>query len=136
MGLLRTRELRLERSADPLWWATAAVLGLASLWLPSALQLRGDRWTETFVVEGALFFSGALVGAFRPNRVWRWGVAAFLAFTLDDLARLANDPRFNLIMREQVADRLLEQVSISGLNALSVVAGAYVGSLLTSRGMR
>lgn len=136
MGLLRTREVRLERSADPLWWAAAAVLGLASLWLPSVLQLRGDRWTETIVVEGALFFSGALVGAFRPDRVWRWGFAAFLAFALDDIARIGNDPRFNVMLTDELINRLLQQLSISGLNALSVVAGAYVGSFLTARGLR
>src|ERR1035441_10505990 len=79
-------EVRIRGSSDPLWWGVAALLSLGSERLPGLLALDGSEVSRALVLGCGMFLSGALVGAIRRNRPWRWGVACFAAFGLRDLA--------------------------------------------------
>jgi uncharacterized membrane protein len=137
MAVLRKSTAQIDASADPLWWGLAAALGLVSLWLPQLLSLEADRMTQVAVVESALFFSGALLGCLRPRKVWRWAIAAFVAFAVRDAVHLITDPRFF------GASAYAAAFAQAGDNApmylvwcLPVLAGAYIGYFISSAGLR
>jgi hypothetical protein len=135
MSILKKTEVQFDRSTDPFWWGLAAVLGLVSLWLPQLLQ-SADHTTQVVLSESALFFSGALIGSLRPDRVWRWGVAAFLAFAIRDMAKYANQPSFTWASNDVLFTYLLANCSVYIAHTVPVVAGAYLGSYLTRGPLR
>lgn len=130
MNDLKKGDVQLDRFVDPLWWGLAALLGLASLWLPHLLSMQSDPTTQVLVSESALFFSGALIGSLRPNRVWRWGVAAFVAFGVKDLAQYAGDPGFTWVASPETYAMLAGHLSVYGIQTIPVLAGAYLGAYL------
>ena len=81
-------QVRIRGSSDPFWWGLAALLSLGSDQLPGLLSLDGSEVTRTLVLGCALFLTGAVVGAVRRDRPWRWAVACFAAYGLRDLAVL------------------------------------------------
>jgi len=82
MSVLKEIGMEDERSTDRLWWCMAGLVGLISLWLPQLLQAEPARVTQVVISESALFFTGALIGCLRPDRVWRWGAASLVAVAL------------------------------------------------------
>ncbi len=113
------------------------MLGLVSIWLPQLLSLEADRMTEVVVVESALFFSGALLGCLRPRKVWRWALAAFLAFAIRDAMRLFADPKnagtaVYMLALNHVADNTPMYL----VWCLPVLAGSYIGYFISSAGLR
>ncbi len=109
---------------DPAFWLMASGLALISLWFPSYLETEADKLTPWILAEASLFFSGALVGCFRSDRVWRWGLAAFLTFALRDLILAAN---LSLDL-SWVAPFLANHAKIYVLQTIPFATGAYIGS--------
>jgi hypothetical protein len=133
MPLMKRSETCLDRSSDPLWWALAALLSLGSVWLPTLLRMPDrmpDRITPIVVTYLAMFFSGGLLGGLRPDRVWRWGVAAFLTFGINGLAGYATNPKFNWSMADQIWAYLASNSGAWAIATLPMLAGAYVGFYL------
>jgi hypothetical protein len=128
MSVLKEIELEDNRSSDRMWWSMAALVGLISLWLPQLLQAEPARVTQVVISESALFFTGALIGSLRPDRVWRWGAASLLAVALRDLALLAVDPRLAGIGNQAIGLYLLANSPLYLIHMLFVLAGAYVGT--------
>ena len=129
MPFLR-RTVHLDRPIDPLWWVVAALLGLGSLWLPHLLGMDTDRYTRLTVVELSLFLSGALLGSLRPQGVWRWAVASFIAFAFVDLLRIANGPSLTMVTAERFWPELVNNSSLYMLHTVPVLVGAYLGCYL------
>ncbi len=124
-------------AADPFWWGLAAVLGLLSLLLPQLLRLEADRTTEVLVVESALFFSGGLLGCLCPRRVWRWALAAFLAFAFYSAAYALGDPRYNgAPVQLALLNQFLDNAPLYLVQSLPVLAGSYIGYFASSAGLR
>jgi hypothetical protein len=128
MSVLKEIGVEDERSNDRMWWCMAGLVGLISLWLPQLLQAAPARVTQVVISESALFFTGALIGSLRPDRVWRWGAASLLAVALRDLALLAVDPRLAGIGSQEVGLYLLANSPLYLMHMLFVLAGAYVGT--------
>jgi hypothetical protein len=137
MDVLTRSGFHFERSSDPLWWLVAALLGLLSLRFPQFIQSGEDRATQILLSEVALFFSGALVGALRPQRPWRWGIACFLAFVIWDLAPFAvilNSATFSFRV---IGSFLLSHATQYIYQTLPVLAGAFLGaSMMRGAGVR
>ncbi len=132
--------IRIDRSADPVWWGLAGLLGLASLYLPAYFRPQADHQIQLLMAECGLFFSGALVGALRPRRVWRWGAAALVAFVLSDLLReLAGTPLASHTVLGYAAATWQAGVAVAAnmiryiVYSIPVLTGAYIGSNLCGR---
>jgi hypothetical protein len=123
------RSARSDQGSEPLWWCLAAAMGLASLRLPRLIGVTSDRATELIVVELALLFSGALLGAFKPRRVWRWGAASLAAFALSDLVS-ASVVTVNWAAAGSLGEMLASRVNVYAVRTLTVLAGAWLGSML------
>jgi hypothetical protein len=135
MSIAKRTELRSPRSADPVWWVVTGLLSAGSLALPRLLKIQSDRMTEMMLTAVALFFVGALIGSIRRDRVWRWGVAAFLAFLVAGIMQLPYaDPAHPLAVGQVVA-RMAGFIPGYLLQALPVLAGAYVGGGLSKAGL-
>ncbi len=135
MSMLRRTEVQFDRSTDPFWWGLSAVLGLVSLWLPQLLQ-SADHMTQVVLSEAALFFSGSLIGSLRPDRPWRWGMAAFLAISLKDLAFYGRDIAVEKIATAETGMYLIGNLPVYVSYSIPVIAGAYVGAYLTRGPLR
>ncbi len=130
MPLLKKSETHLDRSSDPVWWALAGVLSLASVWLPTLLPMQSDRMTPALIVYLAMFFSGGLLGGLRPDRVWRWGIAAFLAFAIRDFVHVASDPKFTWFTGDELWTFLASNLTGWAVGAIPMFIGAYLGFYL------
>ncbi|MGE5569794.1 MAG: hypothetical protein ACM3S5_12220 [Rhodospirillales bacterium] len=128
---MKKSETHFDRSTDPLWWALAVVLSLVSVWLPTLLSFRAaDRTTPMLVTYLAMFFSGSLLGGLRPDRVWRWGIAAFLTFFISDLTKHASDPKFTWFTREDFWAYLSANAAGWAASSIPMFLGAYLGFYL------
>ena len=70
-----------RRADEAFWWFLAGGLGflLPLLLLPVSARWMIDHPVLVFLAEAAGFFGlGALMGSLRPERPWRWAVAAVL----------------------------------------------------------
>ncbi|HOK45647.1 MAG TPA: hypothetical protein PLP04_15750 [Bryobacteraceae bacterium] len=130
MGFLKKSETSFDRSTDPLWWALAVLLSLVSAWLPTLLRVKSDHTTPLLVTYLAMFFSGSLLGGLRPDRVWRWGVAAFLTLCISDLAKHASDPKFTWFTRDDFLAYVTANASGWAATSLPMFLGAYLGFYL------
>jgi len=126
-------EVRVRGSADPLWWGVAALLSLGSDRLPGLLTLDGSEVSRVLVLGSALFLSGALVGAIRRDRPWRWAVACFAAYGLRDLAVLLSTK--GLVDVAGLAGFVIGHMGIYFLYSLPVAVGAYLGAAIMSAGL-
>ncbi len=135
MDTLKRSAFQREESSDALWWGLAGILSLASLWLPQLLDMRTAPSTQRWVTDLALFFSGGVIGGFRPNRVWRWGVAAFAAILLKGLMQWTDGMSLANINPDSLLQHFLANGYSYGLQAMAVVLGAYVSAMMmrTSR---
>jgi hypothetical protein len=130
MPVLKSSETRLDRTSDPLWWALAGLLSLGSVWLPTLLRMQSDRMTPVLITQLAMFFSGGLLGGLRPSRVWRWGIAAFLAFGIRDFAQMANDPKFIWFTGSELWVYLGNHAPGWAVGTIPMFVGAYLGLYL------
>ena len=133
MSLLRKTDVQFDRRTDPLWWGLAGVLGLVSLWVPRLLQSE-DHSTQVVLAECALFFSGALIGSLRPQRVWRWAIAGLVAIVLQDI--VLKDVSADWLASAAGASYLTETLPLYLAYTAPVLGGAYVGSYLTRGPLR
>jgi hypothetical protein len=125
-----------RRLTDVWGWTLAGFLSVVSLSLPGYLQLNADRQATLLVTSAALFISGALMGFLRPVRVWRWPVAAMLAFAVWDILQAAREPGFVYpVDAAAVANVLASSVPADGLFALPVLAGAFAGASMLKAGL-
>ena len=127
--------VRLDVSADPLWWGVTCILSLGSLWLPRFLSMQSDQTTRLIVVETALFFTGALLGCFRPRRIWRWAAASFVTFAVSDLVWTFNDPNLGRMGVEQTIAYLASHVDVYFVQAVPVLLGSFLGSCTMKAGL-
>jgi len=86
--------------------------------------------------EASLFFSGALIGSLRPDRPWRWGLAAFLAITLKDLSFYGRDMKVENLATSETYVFLVSNLPVYVSYSIPVIAGAYVGAYLTRGPLR
>lgn len=128
-------EVRIRGSADPIWWGLAALLSLGSDRLPGLLALDGSEVSRVLVLGCALFLSGALVGAIRRDRPWRWGVACFAVYGLRDLAVYFSTKGMGHLDVPGVAGLLIGHMGIYFLYALPVAVGAFLGASIMSAGL-
>ncbi len=128
-------EVRIRGSSDPFWWGVAGLLSLGSDRLPGLLSLDGSEVSRMMVAGCALFLTGALVGAIRRNRPWRWGVACFAAFALRDLAVQLSTNGVTWVGAPGNAAFLIGHMGIYFLYALPVMLGGVLGALIMSAGL-
>lgn len=121
--------MRVESSADSLWWLAVGFISFSSLGLPNLLKLETGPGTETLLIVLALFLTGAVVGCLRPVRAWRWGLAAALGFAVSDLMGFVTAPQF-IWSSGAVAQHLAQNAPPSFVHAAPVLVGAYLGSYL------
>ena len=101
------------------------------MWMPQMLKSAMGQDTQPYFIYGALCLGGVLIGLCRRERPWRWGLAAMLVLPLGDLAWAAHDPRLNVLSAAQILSYVAERAPQYMVQALPVLVGAYVGSLLT-----
>ncbi len=70
--------------SDPIWWGLAGLVSLAALAVPNYIGGASDEAARRLLAQTALFIGGALVGALRPERTWRWAAASIATFALRD----------------------------------------------------
>jgi hypothetical protein len=128
-------EVRIRGSSDPFWWGVAGLLSLGSDRLPGLLNMNGSEVSHWLVLGCALFLSGALVGAIRRNRPWRWGVACFVAFGLRDLAVRLSTTGVAQVDVPGTAAFLIGHMGIYFLYSLPVMMGGFLGALIMSAGL-
>ncbi len=116
-------------------WALAGLLGLVSLSLPRFLNIDSDRAAKFIISEAALFISGALVGALRPDRAWRWPIASLLSFFGADVLRLSADPRHYGFNLSGIMSMMLDNSFTYFVSTLPVLLGAYAGSVMIKEGL-
>lgn len=120
------------RGHDYLWWGLASVLGLWSMWMPQVLRASMDPQSQSYFISGALFLGGVLIGFCRPDRPWRWGMAALVVLPVGDLAWVTHDPSFDVLSLNQILPYVAERGPNYVLQVLPVLVGAYLGSLLVA----
>jgi hypothetical protein len=128
-------EVRIRGSADPFWWGVAGLLSLGSDRLPSLLNMDGSEVSHMLVLGCALFLTGALVGAIRRNRPWRWGVACFAAFALRDLAVRLSTSGLAPANAQGTVAFLIGHMGIYFLYSLPVMMGGLLGAAIMSAGL-
>ncbi|MGA2434588.1 MAG: hypothetical protein ABSG25_04815 [Bryobacteraceae bacterium] len=128
----RKRPARLH-TIDPFGWAVAGVLAFGATWFPQTLSVNGA--TKTVVLQASLFLAGAIVGALRPNRVWRWGIAGLLVFVLTDLFRFSSDPATAHASAAVVGAFLRSHSFAYVSQTIPLVIGAYIGEALIQSGV-
>jgi len=128
-------EVRIRGSADPFWWGVAGLLSLGSDRLPSLLSMDGSEASHLLVLGCALFLTGALVGAIRRNRPWRWGVACFVAFGLRDLAVRLSTMGVPQVNAPGTVAFLIGHMGIYFLYSLPVTMGGFLGAAIMSAGL-
>jgi hypothetical protein len=119
---------------DPICWAAAAGLSLVAVYLPKLLSQPTDT-ARLIVTQAALFFTGALLGSFRPRRVWRWALASFFALAVRDVIAAADNPAFSHASAAKVAAYLAAHSGVYCIQALIVLLGALVGSYVLRAGL-
>ena len=119
---------------DPICWAAAAGLSLVAVYLPKLLTQPSDT-TRLIITQGALFFTGALLGSLRPHRVWRWAAASFFALAARDLVMATENPALSHANATMIAAYLVEHSGVYCLQALPVLLGALLGSSVMKAGL-
>ncbi len=131
----RYSDTRLENTGDPLWWGLSALLSLGALAVPRFLSLQSDETTRMIMVEAALFFTGALVGCFRPKRIWRWALASLMTFLVRDIVTFLLAPALSPDEMTSMAVYLLGNSPLYFVQVVPVFVGAYLGASISSAGL-
>lgn len=122
-------------ATDPIWWAVAGGLSLGAVYLPKLLAAQSSDNARLIITQAALFFTGALLGCFRRQRVWRWAVASFFALAARDLIVATDNPAFSHANAAKIAAYLAAHSGGYCVQALPVLIGALVGSYVLSAGL-
>jgi len=122
-------------ASDPIWWAVAGGLSLVAVYLPRLLGAGASNGARLIVAQLALFFTGALVGCFRRQRVWRWAIASFLAIAARDVILAVNSPRLANADAAGFAGYIAANSGTYLVQALPVLLGALLGSVVFSAGL-
>jgi hypothetical protein len=126
--------IRTRHPLDAFWWVAAGTLTWAAARIPDLLYPERQGIPQ-LVSHALLFLVGALVGAFRSYRPWRWGVAAFLALALVGIGRLDSGFQITGISLDYVWAQCKAGAAEWALRSLRVLVGAYIGALLVNRGL-
>lgn len=86
----RTPEPHVRGGADVVWWGISGLLSLAALALPDYITTQPEITQRLAIAGAALFLTGALMGCFRRQRVWRWALAGLIAFVVHDIVVAVN----------------------------------------------
>lgn len=97
--------------------------------------MQSDQTTRLIVVESALFFSGALLGCFRPRRIWRWAAASFVTFALSDLIWTFSDPNLSQMEAERMLLYLASHLDVYFVQSVPVLLGSFLGSCTMKAGL-
>jgi len=121
---------------DFFWWCLAAALGVLAAASPRLLlPPTTDGVTRAVFLNGAFVIVGMVLGALKPQRAWRWGVASILALPLADAIRMGGDPNLATLPTEQLLSTFLNAMPDYITRSVPAGAGAYLGAYLVARSM-
>jgi len=125
---------RYRSAVDLIFWILAAGLGFVAASLPKiALPPGTDNVTRAIFMNGGFLVAGILLGALRPERAWRWGLASILALPLADAVRIGGDPNSVALSTEEMMTALLDTLPGHVTHFLPAGLGAYLGAYLFGR---
>ncbi len=125
---------RLGSATDLFWWCLAAGLGFLAAWLPQRLLPLGtDQITRAVFMNGGFLIAGILLGALKPERAWRWGLACILALPIADAIRLGGDPNSAALSTEELMSAILNALPSHVTHFVPAGVGAYLGAYMLGR---
>jgi hypothetical protein len=119
---------------DVFWWLVAGTLSWTAARIPDILY-PDKQGIPQLLSHIALFAVGCIVGTFRPQRPWRWGVAAFLALGLGDIIHLGSDFHFPEMDLGHIWMHCTNGAADWAVHALPVLIGACAAALLLKKGL-
>lgn len=119
-----------RRLSDIWGWSLTGFLALLSLSLPGYLRLTGDHSAQFITSAICLFFSGVIMGWLRPDRIWRWPAASFLAFACWNVWEAARSPEFTGITFQLVIGAVRDNFTRDLLLLVPVFLGAAAGAVM------
>ena len=126
--------IRRRHPFDVLWWLVTGALTWTLARAPDFLYPE-DQGAPQLVSHSMLILVGGLVGAFRPDRPWRWGVAAFLALALGDICQASEGSYFPEVGLGHLWMHFTTGAADWAMHAVWVLIGAYAGALLVKKGL-
>jgi hypothetical protein len=112
----------------------AAALGFFAASLPQLLLgPMVDTTTRGLFLNGTFLIVGILMGALKPERAWRWGLASILALPLADAIKLGGDPNLASLSSDQIMSAFLNAMPAHISRFLPAGAGAYLGAFMAVR---
>jgi hypothetical protein len=132
-----TREtgIRPRQPLDIFWWLLAGALSWTATRIPDILY-QNKQDVPQFLSRTALLLVGCIIGTFRPQRPWRWGLAAFLALALGDISHLGGDVHVPEMDLGHIWMHCTSGAADWAIHALPVLIGAYAAALLLKKGLR
>jgi hypothetical protein len=125
---------RYGTAVDLFFWGLAAGLGFLAATLPKTMLPPGsDNVTRAIFMNGGFLVSGILLGALRPERAWRWGLATILALPVADAIRIGGDPNTAALSTEEMMNALLQTLPGHVTHFLPAGLGAYLGAYMLGR---
>jgi hypothetical protein len=119
---------------DVFWWLVAGTLSWTAARIPDILY-PNKLGVPQFLSHSALLAAGCIVGTFRPQRPWRWGLAAFLALGLGDIIQLGSGSYFPEMSLGDIWMHCTTGAGDWAVHALPVLIGAYAAALLLRKGL-
>jgi hypothetical protein len=127
---MSTNVVQPHRISDIWGWSLTGFLALLSLSLPGYLRLNADQNVQFITTAISLFFSGVIIGYLRPDRIWRWPLAAFLACLCWNVWNAARDPEFIASDINAVMNVISAHAGADLLYAVPVFIGAAAGAVM------
>jgi len=125
---------RYGTAVDLFFWVLAASLGFLAASLPKVILPPGsDNVTRAIFMNGGVLVAGILLGALRPERAWRWGLATILALPVADAIRIGGDPNAASLTTEEMMTALLDTLPGHVTHFLPAGLGAYLGAYMLGR---
>lgn len=125
---------RFGAAGDLFWWCLAAFLGYLAASLPQRVLPQGtDTLTRAVFMNGGFLIAGILLGAMKPERAWRWGLASILALPLADVIRLGGDPNAGALSAEEMMNAMFRTLPAHVTHFVPAGVGAYLGAYLLGR---
>jgi hypothetical protein len=125
---------RFGAAGDLFWWCLAAFLGYLAASLPQrVLPPQTDAVTRAVFMNGGFLIAGILLGAMKPQRAWRWGLASILALPLADAIRLGGDPNVAALSADEMMTALFRTLPSHVTHFVPAGVGAYLGAYLLGR---
>jgi hypothetical protein len=114
-------------------WLSAALLGLASMWLPVFLEFGATPGYSLIMGHVGLLLSGAAVGYFKPDRPWRWGLGSILLLPFVEFIGIAIElSRSGSLSLVDPLLYTIVKVPVYTLQALPALVGAYLAAFARS----